>query len=156
MPSASNSVTINRPIDEVFAFVADGLNGPKWRRGIVDIAHASGQGVGTTYRQGVKGPGGRRIAADYEITSYEPPRRLAFKAIAGPVRPTGEYRLAETDGATKITFSLDATLSGWKRLVMGGAVQQTMDAEVAGLDRLEAPTADWSITMASEHWGRNE
>ena len=138
MPSATKTVTINRPIDEVFAFVADGLNGPKWRTGILDIAHASGEGVGAVYRQGVAGPGGRRIDADYEITTYEPPRRLAFKAVAGPVRPTGAYVLSETDGATKITFSLAAELSGWKRLLMGGAVQRTMDAEMAALDRLKA------------------
>lgn len=138
MPNASNSITIQRSPEEVFAFVADGLNGPKWRPGILDIAHASGEGVGTVYRQGVKGPGGRRIEADYEITAYEPPRRLAFKAIAGPVRPSGEYRLTASDGGTSITFSLDAELSGWKKLVMGGAVQKTMDAEVASLARLKA------------------
>ena len=138
MPSASNSIAIQRSPEDVFAFVADGLNGPKWRPGILDIAHASGEGVGAVYRQGVKGPGGRRIDADYEITAYEPPNRLAFKAIAGPVRPTGEYRLAASDGGTRITFSLDAELSGWKRLVMGGPVQQTMEAEVASLARLKA------------------
>ena len=38
MLSARHHVTIARPIGEVFAFVADGLNGPKWRPGIVDIA----------------------------------------------------------------------------------------------------------------------
>jgi uncharacterized protein YndB with AHSA1/START domain len=138
MPSASNTVTINRPIADVFAYVADGSNGPKWRSGIVDIALASGEGQGAVYRQGVKGPGGRRIDADYEITSWEPPMHLAFKAIAGPVRPTGEYRLVESGGGTTITFALDAQLGGLKKLLMGGAVQSTMDAEVANLAKLKA------------------
>ncbi|MFI5254390.1 MAG: SRPBCC family protein, partial [Candidatus Limnocylindrales bacterium] len=65
-------MTIQRPVGAVFAFVADGLNGPQWRPGILDIALASGSGRGAVYRQGVKGPGGRRVAADYEITAYEP------------------------------------------------------------------------------------
>jgi uncharacterized membrane protein len=138
MPAASNTITIERPAADVFAFVADGLNGPKWRPGILDIGLASGTGLGTVYRQGVKGPGGRRIAADYEITAYEPPRRLGFKAIAGPVHPTGEYRFEDADGRTRVTFSLELTLGGWKRLVMDGQVQKTMDAEVASLDRLKA------------------
>ena len=94
MPSAHRTITIRHPLPEVFAFVADGLNGPKWRPGVLDVQHVSGDGAGAVYRQGVKGPGGRRIAADYEITASEPGRRLAFKAIAGPVRPTGEYRFA--------------------------------------------------------------
>ena len=138
MPSATNTVTINRPIADVFAYVAEGLNGPNWRSGILDIAHASGEGLGAIYRQGVKGPGGRRIDADYEITAWDPPKRLAFRAIAGPVRPVGEYRLAEAGTGTSVTFSLEAQLGGLKKLLMGGAVQSTMDAEVANLARLKA------------------
>jgi uncharacterized membrane protein len=138
MPSASNSITIERPAADVFAYVADGMNGPKWRPGILDIDLASGSGLGAIYRQGVKGPGGRRIAADYEITTFDPPRKLAFRAIAGPVQPTGEYTFEDADGRTRLTFALAVTLGGWKRLVMGRAVQQTMDAEVASLARLKA------------------
>lgn len=137
MPSATNTVTIRRPPSDVFAFVADGSNAPRWRSGVLDIALVSGKGVGATYRQGVKGPGGRRIAADYEITAFEPDRRLAFKAIAGPVRPTGEYVFAQAGEGTTLTFSLQAELPFLKRLVMGRAVQSTMDAEVAALEKLK-------------------
>jgi uncharacterized protein YndB with AHSA1/START domain len=137
MPGARREVTIRRPPGVVFGFIADGLNGPKWRPGIVDIAHVSGSGVGATYRQGVKGPGGRRIDADYRVTAFEPDRRLAFEAIAGPVRPTGEYLLDQVPDGTRLTFSLDAELSGIKKLLIGGAVQKTMDAEIAATDRLK-------------------
>jgi uncharacterized membrane protein len=97
----------------------------------------SGSGVGATYKQGVRGPGGRRIDADYEVTVYEPSRRIGFRAIAGPVRPTGEYRFEEVAGGTRLTFSLAAELSGLKKVLMGGAVQKTMDAEVAAAERLK-------------------
>lgn len=138
MPEARHEVTIRRPADEVFAFVADGLNGPKWRPGILDIAHLSGSGVGACYKQGVKGPGGRRVDADYQITDYEPNTRLAFKATAGPVRPTGEYLLEEVDGVTRLTFALQAELGGIKKLLMSGAVQRTVDAEVGATERLKS------------------
>jgi uncharacterized membrane protein len=138
MPSAQHSVSIRRPISEVFAFVADGENAMRWRPGVRDVSHQSGAGRGAIYRQGVKGPGGRRIAADYEITAFEPDRRIAFRAIAGPVRPTGEYRFAaEGDGAT-VSLALDATVTGWKRLLMGRAVQSTMDSEVRNLETLKS------------------
>lgn len=120
MPSAEHQVMFGRPVADVFAFVADGLNAPRWR------------------------PGGRRIDADYEVTAYEPNRRLAFRAIAGPVRPVGEYRYEEVGGGSRLTFSLQAELSGLKKLLMGGAVQRTMEAEVAATERLkellEAPS----------------
>lgn len=138
MPSAQHSVSIRRPVGEVFAFVADGENAMRWRPGVLDVARQSGEGVGAVYRQGVKGPGGRRIAADYEITAFEPDRRIAFRAIAGPVRPTGEYGFAADGDVTMVSLALDATLTGWKRLVMGRAVQSTMETEVRNLDTLKA------------------
>ena len=137
MAAARNQVTIQRPAADVFAFIADGLNGPKWRSGILDIAHLGGAGVGATYKQGVRGPGGRRVDADYRVTAFEPSRRLAFEAIAGPVRPTGEYLLEDVAGATQVTFSLQAELGGVQRLLMGGMVQKTMDAEVGALASLK-------------------
>jgi carbon monoxide dehydrogenase subunit G len=103
----------------------------------MDSAHVSGTGVGAVYKQGVKGPGGRRIAADYRITAFEPDRRLAFEGIAGPVRPTGTYRFEGSGGGTRLTFSIAAELGGIKKLLMGGMVQKTMDAEVAATERLK-------------------
>jgi uncharacterized protein YndB with AHSA1/START domain len=138
MPSAQHSVSIRRPVGEVFAFVADGTNARSWRPAVLDVSRQSGEGLGAVYRQGVKGPGGRRIAADYEVTEFEPERRLSFRAIAGPVRPNGEYLFTANQDGTTVSLSLDATLTGWKRLLMARAVQSTMDAEVRNLDTLKA------------------
>ena len=137
MPSAQHSVLIRRPVGEVFAFVADGENAMRWRPGVLDVSRQAGEGLGAIYRQGVRGPGGRRIAADYEVTAFEPDRRIAFRAIAGPVRPTGEYRFTPEGDGTRVDFALDASLTGWKRLLMGRAVQSTMEAETRTLETLK-------------------
>jgi uncharacterized protein YndB with AHSA1/START domain len=137
VPSASRSVTIARSPAEVFDFLADGTTGPQWRPGVIDVGLASGSGVGARYRQGVKGPGGRRVDADYEVTAFEPGRRLAFRAVAGPVRPAGEYVLTADAGGTRLTFSLACELGFPKSLLMGGAVQRSMDAEVGSLEHLK-------------------
>ena len=110
MAKASYTVTIARPIEDVFAYVADGERCPEWRPSVIDIGRASGEGLGARYEQGVRGPKGRRIAADYEITVYDPNRRIEFQTVAGPVRPHGVYEFAETDGGTRLTFALDAEL----------------------------------------------
>lgn len=137
MPEAHYSVTIQRPVDAVFDFVADGEKGSEWRPGVLDIARISGSGVGTTYKQGVRGPMGRRIAADYQITSFEPNRLLEFQTIAGPVRPRGRYEFESVDGGTRLAFALEAELSGIRRLLMGSMVSKTMESEVRSLDRLK-------------------
>jgi uncharacterized protein YndB with AHSA1/START domain len=136
MPDAERTITINQPLAEVFAFVADGRNAKHWRSGVLDVDLVSGQGLGARYSQGVKGPGGRRIPADYEITAFEPNQKIGFRATAGPVRPEGSFTFEGIGTGTVLTFELHAALSGWKRLVMGGAVQSTMNAEMGALDRL--------------------
>ncbi len=134
MPTARHTVTIAQPALKVFAFLADGQNAQRWRPGVMDIRRESGEGAGAVYRQGVKGPGGRRVAADYEVTVFEPGTKLAFRTIAGPVRPTGEFQMEEADGSTTLTFSLHAELSGFKKLLMGGMVQRTMEAETRAIE----------------------
>jgi uncharacterized protein YndB with AHSA1/START domain len=141
MPQASYSTTINRPVADVFAYVADGEKCKEWRPGVRDIIQAGGEmtgGVGTRYIQGVNGPMGRRISADYVISVFEPNKRLEFQTVTGPARPHGRYDFAPTDdGGTKLTFALDAELSGIRGLFMASAVQKTMDAEVRTLDNLK-------------------
>ena len=137
MPEAHYSVTIQRPIGAVFEYVADGEKASEWRPGVLDITRLSGSGVGTTYRQGVKGPMGRRIAADYRITLFEPNRLLEFQTIAGPVRPRGRYEFESVGSATRLTFALQAELSGIRKLLMGSMVSKTMESEVRSLDRLK-------------------
>jgi uncharacterized protein YndB with AHSA1/START domain len=137
MPRATYSVTIARLPQEVFELLADGEKCTQWRPGVLEIRRESGDGVGTRYSQGVKGPMGRRIAADYVVTMFEPGRRLEFETVAGPVRPRGRYDLEPADGGTRLTFSLDAELGGLRGLLMGSQVQRTMDAEVRALDNLK-------------------
>ena len=135
MPEATNTVQIARPPSEVFAFLADGTNDPQWRSGVLDITKKAGSGKGAIYAQGVKGPFGRRVPADYEVTAYEPDERLAFRAIAGPVRPEGSYELRPSNGGTEVTFSLRCSPGGLAKL-MTPMVAKTMRSEVAQLERL--------------------
>jgi uncharacterized membrane protein len=137
VPSAERTISIRRPVDQVFRFLADGRTATQWRSGVIEVSKASGDGVGAVYRQVVRGPGGRAVDADYEITALEQDRRMAFRTIAGPVRPEGEFALEAMGDATILTFTLDARLFGWKRLLLGGLVQSTMNAEMRALDQLQ-------------------
>jgi len=117
---------------------ADAENDLEWRSGVKEIKRQGELGVGTRYRQRLNGPAGRTIRADIEVTAYEPDKHVAFHAIAGPVRPRGDYTFRDAGTSTEVTFTLDAPMSGIKSLFMGKAVQKTMDAEVAGLDRAKS------------------
>ena len=133
---AVNETVIDRPPAEVFAFLADAENDPSWRPGVLDIQRVGGNGTGARYRQGVKGPGGRRIDADIEIVALEPDRVIGFRTTAGPVRPQGRYELARDGEGTRVRFRLEAELHGMKRL-MAPMVRRTMASEVAHLANLK-------------------
>jgi uncharacterized protein YndB with AHSA1/START domain len=138
MPTATNELTIARPPEEVFGFLADGENDPRWRPAVSDVSRTSGEGVGTVFRQGMKGPLGRRIPADYRLTEYQPGRLLAFEVIAGPVRPRGRYELSPDNGGTRVRFTLECELTGAKRLLMGRSVEKSIRGEVGNLERLRS------------------
>ena len=132
MAEATHTVLIDRPIDEVFAFFSTPSNDPTWRTQVKEI---SGQPrAGARIHQVVKGPGGTDFPADMEVTAFEPPTRYAFRVVAGPVRPEGEFRLASVGAQTEVTFHLRAEIKGLKALALARPAQSAMDSEVAGLD----------------------
>jgi uncharacterized protein YndB with AHSA1/START domain len=138
MAHAERTVTVNRPIGEVFAFLGDCLNEAKWCPEVISINHVSGSGVGAVYAQTMRGPGGRRIAGDFRITAFDEPNRLDFEVIAGPARPTGSYVLREdVTGATVVTFTMDLRPRGLM-VLMTPLINKQVRAEVANLDRLPA------------------
>src|SRR5215472_5567743 len=102
MAHAEGNITINRPAETVFNFLLDGMNNPHWRPAVIDIQQMPDKplGMGAKYKQGLKGPGGRRIDGDYEIVECQPNEVIGFQVIAGPARPTGTYRLETVDDAT--------------------------------------------------------
>ena len=138
MPSARRTIVINRPVDEVFAFFTDPSNELRWRSHLKEVAAEGPIATGARIHQVVNGPAGRGIAADIEVTGYEPPTRYAFQVVAGPVRPSGEFRFAAEGGATTVTLSLRADLAGLKKLLLSRPVQTSMDGEMRALDRAKA------------------
>jgi uncharacterized protein YndB with AHSA1/START domain len=138
MAQAEHTVTVAHPIAEVFAFLADGTNEPKWRSDVISIRHVSGAGVGAEYAQTMKGPGGRPMAGDFRVTRFDEPTRLDFEVIAGPARPTGSFLLRDLGaGSTEVTYSLDVTPRGLMKLA-APMISKQVKAEVASLVNLAA------------------
>jgi len=138
MLHAEHSVTINRPPQAVFDYLADGTHNPDWRSGVVEISRTTqADGQGASYRQVLTGPGGRRIDGDYRVTVFDPPRRLEFVVTAGPARPAGVFELTENaDQSTSVRFALDINPTGLMKL-MTPMIRKTMRTEVAQLGTLK-------------------
>lgn len=134
---AEGTVVVGRPVEVVFEFLASARRCTRWRSGIREIGRMTHRkGSGAVYRQILIGPGGRDMDGDFVVTGFEPPHRLEFAVIAGPVRPVGRFELTECGQQfTEVRFVLDAQARGLRRLMMP-VWGRMMRNEVAQLDRL--------------------
>lgn len=97
------TVTIQRPLDEVFGYVSNAENDAQWRTNVKEIKRVSdgnGHGVGTVYKQTLKGPMGKDIPADLKYTDFQQNRRLAFDTIEGSIRPSATIEFTALDDST--------------------------------------------------------
>jgi hypothetical protein len=99
--TANASVTIERPIDQVFVYLVDfEKNLPRWAGGIVAAQRTTGgpTGVGSQFRV-VAGGKGPRIVSHYTVTAFEPPT-LFGAALENPIFGFTERYVLEPVGAT--------------------------------------------------------
>jgi uncharacterized protein YndB with AHSA1/START domain len=132
-----NTVMINRPTPEVFAFLADLENIPRWNYAIVET-HKVSQGpvgVGTIYRQVRSVP--RRSEERFEVTAYDPPRRLEIRGRLGPFPSRLSYALDAIPEGTRVTNAVELELRGPGRLLGPVAVPRVRDAVAANLQKLK-------------------
>jgi hypothetical protein len=78
MANISGEITIGRPVDIVFDFVADQTNEPRYNSRMVRAEKVSDApiGAGTRFRSAVRSAG-RTVEMLIEVTGYERPRSLA-------------------------------------------------------------------------------
>jgi uncharacterized membrane protein len=137
------SIVINRPVEEVFAFLSNLENSPKYISGSVETKKTSEGpvGVGTTYRT-VRKFLGRRIEEETELTAYEPNRRIASKGKAGPITAEGQVTFERVNGSTRVTVTMVAEPGGFFKLaqpLLVSMAKRQFEADVANLkDLMEA------------------
>jgi len=107
------SQTINRPLDEVFAYWADPDNVPAWQGGVVAYQRTSSGplGVGTTYSITRKALGMRQETAG-EYTAYEHNRRVCERIEAGPAKYTIQTQFTAQGAITRVDIETQIDLSG--------------------------------------------
>jgi uncharacterized membrane protein len=73
-----NTIAIDRPIDEIFAFLSDFENIPKWNYYVLEVGQLfeSPIGIGTTYHQVRK-----TDERDFRIIEFEPDHTVAVKTL---------------------------------------------------------------------------
>ena len=95
MPRIQREIMINQPVEEVFDFVTDARNEPRYNPRILSAGKIPSGPIGQgTHFVLVSKAMGRRMAVEYEITAYERPRRMTSRTIRG--LPLIDVESAET------------------------------------------------------------
>jgi hypothetical protein len=107
-------VVIDRPVDEVFAFVRDidQQDHPDHVLNVEKTTPGPPQ-VGTEYRETVRMPFGRTGKMSIEITKLQAPGELSVR-FAGPVMRGGiDYMLTAGDAGTELRALEQISYTGW-------------------------------------------
>ncbi|WP_448808814.1 SRPBCC family protein [Agromyces bauzanensis] len=133
----TNVVTIDRPQAEVFAYLADFENVPRWNYAISETRKLTGGpvGVGTRYRQARSIPTPSEEA--FEVVEFEPDRRLAVDGDLAVFHGRVSYALESAGDATTLTNTMELQASGPLNLVAQLASRSVRAAVAANLGTLK-------------------
>jgi uncharacterized membrane protein len=134
------TVRIKRPAAEVFDFLLDLGNHPRFAGGIKSVRGAEDGplALGRRYSQ-TSTFLGQTVDVAVEVISYERGRELGLKAVSGLVPITRTFQLdGPSEAETDLTFSVDAEPGRGMRLMMP-MVERTAREQIATtLERLKA------------------
>ena len=106
-------ITIRRPPSEVFGFLADFANDPRWRRDVREMTPdpAGIAQVGTAVHEELRF-GGRTHRTDTTVTEVEPERLVAFAGHGTGGAVAGRRRVSGHDRGTEVRLELHVATSG--------------------------------------------
>lgn len=132
----NHQILIRRPVEDVFAFVSDFENVPKWNYYVKNVRQISNgsQGLGATYHQ-------VRVSdeQDFEVTAYETGERIVVETLPGS-KPAFEMRFefeAVPEGTHMTdTWELQSGLPGLLEPLATGRVKSAVRENLGKLKEL--------------------
>ncbi len=140
MISNEKIITINRPIEEVFAYIEDFQNGPQWQNGLLEVRCITDvpPGIGTQFSS-VRKFMGRKMESEIEFVAYEPNHKVTIKSISGATPFEQSFLFESLADGTRLTSLLElqsAGLMGLAEPLIAASVRREMDANFGDLKKL--------------------
>ncbi len=137
----SGTTVVDRPVEEVFAFLADGTNDPKFSPRVLEISKSEGTiGVGTVFTSKVK-DAGMTTSRSFELTEFAEPTKIRWSERSKNLVtvPTGGYDLESLgDSQTRVTIHNTLEGHGFGKLIVGFAVRAAVKDAPAFAGRIKA------------------
>jgi carbon monoxide dehydrogenase subunit G len=135
------TVTIDRPIEEVFAFLADGANDPKFSPRVQKIEKVTDGpvGAGTIYKSTVK-DAGMTTQREFELTEFVAPTKIRWQERSknSVTASEGGYDLAPSGTGTELTVHNVLEGHGFGKLILPLALRAARKDADAFAGRIKA------------------
>ena len=109
----TSTIVVTRNRDDVWSFLADLRNAPKWDRSIARATLTSSGPLGTGAIVETTSPGGKRQS--FRVIAFERPRLLTFRLLRSPLFRSADlsFSLEAADAGTRITHEIDVRVRPW-------------------------------------------
>lgn len=116
-----HSLKIERPVEEVYAYISDVGNASEWmpwadETAVIDGPEPSGVAEGQR-RSITQTDVGVRSETVLEATDVDPGRRYSFETVRGPVDFRGSYRFEPVNEGTRLTRTYHVEMPGLTRVL---------------------------------------
>lgn len=126
-------ITIERPAQAVFAYIADVRNLPEWQESAVSAEWIE---EGSRFRER-RSFLGRNADIELEVTAVEEDRRFDVRAVSGPVRFEIRHSFEAVGDATLLHVTAEAAIGGALRFAASMAKKQAERQFRSDLQRLK-------------------
>lgn len=131
---------IARPADEVFAFLSNIGNLPRWQSGVVRAEQTSPGpiGVGSTARV-ERRLLGQQLDADLRVTAFEPPRHIVLETESSGVSLQASLTIDPTgERSCHVTFGMAMDVTGFFMKAVEPMIAQAAEGDIEeSLQRLQ-------------------
>lgn len=113
MPSVSESIVIDRPRADVYAYMIDVANAPLWQTNVISMeAQYEGDPEVGARTAAVGKVAGKKLPVTTEYTMIDPAKAVSFRTVEAPFAFTITWRFEDVDGGTQVTYAGEAPSLG--------------------------------------------
>ena len=143
MIRAETSVVINRPVEDIEAFLNDLQNQSQWVSGHIEARSQTEGPLRPGYKYtDVRQMLGQRLEGTVEVTEYVPKERRSFKTTEGPISAEAAFTFEPVEGGTRVNYTIEGETRGIFKLadaVLSRMIQRQVETDFSNLrDLLEA------------------
>jgi hypothetical protein len=141
MFKVESSVVVQRPLADVFEYMTIPENDIYWQAGVLTSKKTSPGPIGVgTLEESESQYFGQRVKSTFEVSVYEPNRKIEYKTTSGPFHAVASYDFASlADGGTKVDFLIELEGASFFKIaepILGRMTQRQWDTNTTMLKEI--------------------